>query len=57
MNEKEELQSIQFFVKSKYYWRLVKLKGTKQTWFDFLCRPILRKEKELQELQDLEGHQ
>jgi len=43
--------SVHIQIKTKYYNKLVELKTTKRTWFDFALRPILVKAQETERLE------
>ena len=44
----DEKSVIQINMKIEYFNILRKLKGTRQTWFDFLCRPAIVEYKKQQ---------
>jgi len=48
MNKSTEKKEaiIQFRVSEEEYWELQKMKGLKNTWYDFFIKPILEKEKQ-----------
>jgi len=45
MEEKKKQAIIQFKVDEDIYWRISEMKGLGTSWYDFLIKPILEKEK------------
>lgn len=51
MAEDTEIKMIQIPCPKKHYYRLVELRGTNRSWFDFLLRPVIVKDQQEQAME------